>query len=90
MENVQFNLNYTVKVKLSDAGVEHYVRKHNEIMPFQYHISFKEYKDGSDVNGYHSYQMHDFMDNFGNLGLNLANMCNLNILIPKSELQGGA
>ena len=87
MKNVEFNLNYTVKVKLTDAGIEHYVRKHNEIVPFQWHISFKEYKSRADADGYHSYQMHDFMDNFGNLGLSLANMCNLNIIIPQSHLK---
>ena len=87
MENVEFNLNYTVKVKVTDAGIEHYVKNHNKIMPLKYHISFNEYKSKADKDGFHSYQMHDFMDNFGGLGLSIANMVDLNIIIPKSNLK---
>ena len=87
MKDVKLNLNYTVKVKLTDMGIEYYVRNHNETIPFQWHISFQEYKSRADANGYHSYQMHDFMDSFGKLGLSVSNMCDLNIIIPHSSLK---
>jgi hypothetical protein len=83
---LRFNLNYNVKVKIRDAGIEHYVRKHNSIMPFQLHTSFKEFKSKADVDGYHTMQMHSFMDDFGCEGLRLANLVDLNILIFQKDV----
>ena len=72
MELVKFNLNYNVRVRIKDKGIEHYVRKYNEIMPFYLHTSFKEFKQKADADGYHTMQMHSFMDDFGCVGLRLA------------------
>ena len=86
MSDLKFNLNDSVKVKLTDAGIEHYVKNHNSLLPFQYQLSFNEYKSRADKDGYHYYQMHQFLDSFGGVGMNIASLINLNILIPEHTL----
>jgi hypothetical protein len=55
MKHLKFNANYNIKVRLKDKGIEHYVKQYNEIMHFQHHISFKEYKSNADEFGYHNF-----------------------------------
>ena len=77
----KFNLNYNVRVRIKDKGIEHYVRKYNEIMPVHLHSSFKEFKQQADADGYHTMQMHSFMDDFGCMGLGLADLVDTNIYL---------
>ena len=87
MELVKFNLNYNVRVRIKDKGIEHYVRKHNEIMPFHLHTSFKEFKQKADADGYHTMQMHSFMDDFGCMGLRLADLVDTNIYLFQKDVE---
>jgi predicted signal transduction protein with EAL and GGDEF domain len=87
MELVKFNLNYNVRVRIKDKGIEHYVRKYNEIMPFHLHTSFKEFKQKADADGYHTMQMHSFMDDFGCMGLSLADLVDTNIYLFQKDVE---
>ncbi len=80
---IPFNLNHNIKVKLKDAGIEHYVRKYNSVMPFHLHISFNEYKSKANNEGYHNFQLWNFLDDFGALGRLLEDLVHLDILITK-------
>lgn len=82
----KFNLNHDIKVRIKDEGIEHYVKKHNELMPFKMHTSFEEYKRKADKEGYHTMQMHEFIDYFGCMGFRLAKLVDLNIFIFVQEL----
>lgn len=64
-----FNVNEKVFVKLTEKGIEKYVKEHNAIMPLQLQISFKEFENKKNKDGYHEFQLWSFMDNFGNLGI---------------------
>lgn len=87
MSLVKFNLNYNVKVRIKDKGIEHYVTKYNEIMPFRLHTSFKEFKQKADSDGYHTMQMHSFMDDFGCMGLGLADLVDTNIYLFQKDVE---
>lgn len=87
MELVKLNLNCNIKVKIKDKGIEHYVRIHNEIMPFHLHTSFKECKQKTDADGYHTMQMHSFMDYFGCIGLHLSDLVEPNIYLFKKDVE---
>jgi len=69
MKYLKFNANYEIKVRLKDKGIEHYVKQHNEIMPFHLHTSFSQYKGKADEFGYHKFQFLYFLDIFGGLGM---------------------
>lgn len=87
MELVKFNLNYQVRVRIKDQGIEHYVRNYNDIMPFDLHISFKEFKQKADADGYHTMQMHAFMDYFGCMGNRLADLVDINIYLFQKDIE---
>lgn len=86
MEEFEFNLNAGIRVRLTNAGIIHCVKDWNETLPFEHHTCFNLYKSRADKYGYHHFQAHEFMNIFGKLGLSLANLVNLNIVIPKSSL----
>ena len=86
MEHLKFNLNYEVLVKITDKGIKHYVENHNNILPLEYHTSFREFKKQANEQGYHKMQMHQFLDNFGNLGMRLPDYVELNVLFNKNDL----
>ena len=87
MDLLKFNLNYSVRVRIKDKGIEHYVRKYNEIMPFQLHTSFKEFKEKANADGYHTMQFHSFMDNFGGMGVGLADLVDTNIYLFQKDIE---
>lgn len=87
MKHVQFNCNQKVKVRLHDKGIEHFVKQHNEIMPFKYHTSFKEYKNKADKFGYHEFQLWEFIDNFGGLGMRSHSYFDINIVFEFKDLE---
>lgn len=86
MDYLKFNLNFDILVKITDKGIKHYVDNHNSILPFEYHTSFREFKSKANEDGYHSMQMHSFMDVYGNLGMRLPDYVELNVLFRKEEL----
>lgn len=86
MELVKFNLNCNVRVRIKDKGIEHYVRMFNETMPFHLHTSFKEFKQKADADGYHTMQLHSFMDDFGCMGLCLEDLVDANIYLFQKDI----
>lgn len=86
MEHLKFNLNCEVLVKITDKGIKHYVENYNNILPFEYHTSFREFKKQANEQGYHKMQMYQFLDNFGNLGMRLHDYVELNVLFNKNDL----
>ncbi len=86
-DKIRINANLTIWVKLKDLGIEHYVIKYNAIMPFQMHTSFKEYKNRANEFGYHEFQIWDFLDVFGNLGMRGANHFHLDFVFNKKDCE---
>lgn len=86
-ELLKYNLNEYVLVKIKDAGIEKYVKDHNEILPFQLHISFKEFKEKADKNGYHKMQLWSLFDAFGGLGMRLCNYIETDIILDYDHLK---
>jgi hypothetical protein len=86
-DKIRINANLTIWVKLKDLGIEHYVIKHNAIMPFQMHTSFKEYKKRANEFGYHEFQIWDFLDIFGNLGMRGSNHFHLDFVFNKKDCE---
>jgi hypothetical protein len=87
MKHVKFNVNHSVKVKLKDKGIEHIVKMHNELMPFKFHTSFKEYKNKADEFGYHTLQLWSFIDHFGNLGMQAWQYFDTNIIFEFKDFE---
>jgi hypothetical protein len=85
MKYLEFNANQNVKIKLTDKGIEHIVRKTNEILPFKIHTSFKEYKSREDKNGYHTFQLWEIIDLFGNLGMTTWQYFDINIIFERKH-----
>jgi len=84
---VVFNANHNIKVRLKDKGIEHIVKKHNEILPFKQHTSFNEYKKKADEFGYHEFQLWDFLDLFGGLGWGSSSYFDINIILESNNLK---
>jgi len=84
---LKFNLNYEIRVRIKDNGIEHCVKKHNETMPFRLQKSFQEFKNQADSDGYHRMQMHSLMDWFGDMGLRISDLIDINILLNKDDVK---
>jgi hypothetical protein len=82
-----FNLNYTVKVFLTDLGIEHYIKQYNQDMPIRFQKSFKEIKHLIDKEGYLEIQGYDFLNYFGCLGSSITRYININIEIDSNCLK---
>lgn len=78
-----FNLNDTIRVRISDAGIEHYLKKFNNDIPFRLQISFKDFKSIADVEGFHKMQAWELFNAFGSLGLRISDFISTEILICK-------
>ena len=68
MENkfVQFNINYHVYVKLKDAGILAYLKHYNKYAPKEEDkLTIPIFMERADSDGYHEFQMHEFMEVFG-------------------------
>jgi hypothetical protein len=87
MKYFKFNVNQKIKVKLKDIGVELFVVKYNEGVPFPKHITIDEYKSWADKAGYHSFQLWHFMDIFGNTGIRGHFYFDLDIIIDSYDLK---
>lgn len=86
-KKVSINANLEIWVKLKDLGIEHYVRNHNRIMPFQMQISFKDYKSRANEFGYHKFQIWTFLSEFGNLDMSSANYFHLDFVFNKTDFK---
>jgi hypothetical protein len=84
---LKFNANLNVRVRLKEKGIEHYVKNHNEIMPFKYHTSFSEYESKKDKFGYHNFQLWSFIDNFGNLGMRSCQYFDINLIFELKDFE---
>ena len=82
-----FNLNDRVRVKITDAGIRHYVQNHNNDMPFEFHLSFSQFKDKAKSDGYHVMQMHEFMGVFGGKFTRIADLVDLNIQFFEKDFE---
>lgn len=80
MKHVKFNANHNIKVRLKNKGIEHIVNQYNKLMPFEHHTSFKEIQKQGDEYGYHSFQLWDFLDTFGNLGMRSCDYFDIDIV----------
>lgn len=83
----KFNINYPVFVKLTDRGITHYVTECNKIMPFEMQISFREFKNRADKNGFHEFQLWSFIDNFGGAGMRVCDYCSTEVLFKECDLK---
>ena len=87
MKHLKFNANSNIKVRLTDKGIEHLVRQHNEIMPFKHHTSFNEYKTKADEFGYYTFQLWSFIDRFGNLGFGSCHYFDINFVFEFKDFE---
>lgn len=63
-----FNMNQSVRVKLKDLGYELLVKKHNKylgVIPTWEKRTVEDYKKMADKDGYTSFQLWNFMEEFG-------------------------
>ncbi len=66
MNEVHFNVNYWVKVKLKENGIAELERQHEELQKMFPKVGkFKSPK--MDEHGYSMFQMHDLMNRFGHM-----------------------
>ena len=84
---MQFNVNYEIYVKLTEKGIEKYVKDHNNIMPFKLHISYREFEERKNEQGYHRFQMWSFVDAFGDLGMQCWKFYDANVLFNAKDLE---
>ena len=84
---MQFNVNHDIYVKLTEKGIEKYVRDTNNIMPFKMQISFREFEARKDDKGYHRFQMWSFVDAFGDLGMQGWQYYDTNVLFCTKDLE---
>lgn len=87
MDKIKINANQKIWVKLKEEGIEHYVNQHNQLMPFKLHTSFREYKNKANEFGYHEFQIWDFMDSFGGVGIRASSLFYLDFVFDKKDLK---
>jgi len=87
MKYIKFNANLNVKVKLKDKGIEHVVANHNINMPEKFHVSFIEYSSRCDEYGYFNFQLWDFIDKFGDLGMKSHKYYELDIIFDINDFE---
>ncbi len=66
MKEFKFNMNNSVKVKLSDIGHSELKRQHDALYA-DLNIDKEYVKRNTDSDGYSSFQMHDLMNTFGHM-----------------------
>ena len=83
---MKFNLNDNVKVRLTEKGIHKIVENTNQdYMPIEFHTCYKIEKQKLNANNEKVMQMHDFMDQFGGLGMRLPDYVSLNIEILNGD-----
>ncbi|MPS73986.1 MAG: hypothetical protein E2590_12700 [Chryseobacterium sp.] len=84
----KFNINNTVKIKLTDLGCKVLADEHNQWSVTEDHRTPEYYKNKCDEKGYYTIQLWQLMNIFGS---SLSMGCNLsfetNILIENSNLK---
>lgn len=66
MEQINFNINHHVKVKLTNYGYSIWVEHHNKYSTKPLTVeSILKLKDREDEDGYLDFQMHELMNIFG-------------------------
>jgi len=66
MEEIKFNMNDSVKVKLTEFGVSVLKNKHEELVKtFPRALSSYKFNLKIDENGYYEAQLHDLFNQFG-------------------------
>ncbi len=85
-----FNINSHVYVKLTEKGILHFVNKHNEIADKIKHLmsvlTIEEFASRADADGYHEFQMHEFMEVYGDTVIS-DTLFYTNVFFKKSELK---
>lgn len=84
---MQFNVNHEIYVKLTEKGIEKYVKDHNNIMLFKFHISYREFEERKNEQGYHKFQLWSFIDHFGGLGMSGWEYYNTDVLFNAKDLE---
>lgn len=87
MKHITFNCNDKVKVILTNIGIEYYVQQHNRILDTKHHTSIEKFKNMADEFGYHEFQLWDFMDIFGCLGMKLNNYVDINFIFKFEDFE---
>jgi len=85
MEQVKFNINHNVKVKVTDYGYETWMQHENKYVHFSGTIkpvTLEELKAKADNDGYTKFQMWDMMSIFGSkMKMGFENPINPNIIL---------
>ena len=82
MENnfVQFNINNHIYVKLKDAGILAYLQQYNQYVRHESDkLTIEAFMKRADKDGFHEFQMHEFMEIFGPF---IANTMNFSYFEP--------
>ena len=85
MEQVKFNINHDVKVKVTDYGYEKWLEHENRFVQFSGTIkptTLEELKSKADEDGYTKFQMWDMMSIFGSkMTMGFKNPIETNIIL---------
>jgi len=74
MSDIKFNINHSVKVKLTQVGINEMKSQHKELISSYDGYTSEFIEPKKDDEGYSTFQMHDLMKRFGHmmtLGLEL-------------------
>jgi DNA-directed RNA polymerase subunit RPC12/RpoP len=81
---VKFNINHHVYVKLTDSGILKYIKAHNQYSKKD-PLTIVEFSKRADKDGYFQFQMHEFMEIFGDDVISFTHF-DSDIYFDKSEL----
>lgn len=90
---VKFNVNYHVYVKVKDAGILAYLAHYNQYIRIETDkLTIEAFMKRADKDGYHEFQMHEFMEVFGPFIVNSMNFSYFepDIYFDKKELEFSA
>lgn len=69
--DIKFNINDHVWVKLTDAGIQHWIKENNDVFEphgmKEYLLTEEKIQNKKLENGYWEFQLHSLMDIFGSL-----------------------
>ncbi len=82
---MKFNLNQRVTIKPTDKGIQLMADRYNiEGLPKQWYTTYEAEKARLNENGELTIQMHEFLEYFGCLSLNIDQYVNVNIELSES------
>lgn len=89
MSEIKFNLNQTVKVKLTRVGYQRLADIHNElvgVIPNMGGKSWEDYERAADADGYTRTQLWCLMNDFGSMvGMCMPNPFDLDIILDPAS-----